>query len=54
MDYIATGIWSTFYLFQDWMSLGTFALDMDAASEKMRPRADVSGIVLRALRKLAG
>ena len=40
--------------FQDWISLGTFAFDIDEASEKMRPSADVSGIVLSARRKFAG
>ena len=40
--------------FQDWMSLGTLALDIEEASEKIRPSADVSGIVLSARRKLAG
>ena len=41
------------YRFQDWISLGTLALDIDDASEKIRPSADVSGMVRRALRKLA-
>ena len=47
-------IWWRMNLFQDWISRGTFVFAIEEASENIRPSAEVSGIVLRALRKFAG
>ena len=40
--------------FQDWIMRGTEVREMELASEKMRPRAEASGMVLNERRKLAG